>query len=60
MDRHHNATHCVRPVADEARRDALVDALWLGGEAIVAPACRVAEEPYRSRDDWPDPDWQVF
>jgi len=59
MDRRHDPARRTCPGAEETPRDALVDALWLGGEAIVAPECRAAEDTRRSGDD-PDPDWQVL
>ncbi|HEY0232159.1 MAG TPA: hypothetical protein VGC55_12975 [Dokdonella sp.] len=42
--------------------DALAESLWLGGEAMVAPAC--SYDPYIAervaRDEEPDPSWRAL
>ncbi|GAA0715992.1 hypothetical protein [Dokdonella soli] len=60
----HDANQTLRAV-DDSRHDpipeTIADGLWLGGEAMVAPACinglRAAE---RTSGDYVDPLWQVI
>jgi len=52
-----SARTCRDPIPD-----ALAESLWLGGEAMVAPAC--SYDPYLAdrlmRDEEPDPNWRAL
>jgi hypothetical protein len=46
---------------DDPIEEASADGLWLGGEAMVAPACvQALAAAERVGSDYDDPQWQVI
>ena len=57
MERMANLLH----YGDDPTGETLADGLWLGGEAMVAPACMQAlPTAERAGSDYDDPQWQVI